>query len=888
MLQKNTMFYYFSPNYTQGHDSMRDILGGKGAGLAVMCNLGAPIPPGFTISTELCRQYFKNNNRLPDDFQDQLRNYLAKLEQDTGKKFGSLDRPLLVSVRSGASISMPGMMESILNLGINDSIAENWSKQNNNPIFVYDTYRRFLQMFGSIALEIPEILARREHLTPATLDSIQQEISQLKQIINRHSPSFNQEDLFSQLVHSIEAVLRSWMSPRAYIYRKLNKISDEIGTAVTIQTMVFGNLNDKSASGVAFTRNPSTGEKKLFGEFLIQAQGEEIVDGTSTPLPILLKTDAENDHDSKNDQSWFKLMPQKLQELQEWGNILERHFQDMQDIEFTIEDDKLYILQSRSGKRSASATVKIAVDMVAEGIISKQDAIMTIGQDTATNLIHTNIDYSQDLKIHMRGLPASPGAASGMIVFSADDAQERGLHNKVILVRNDTSPEDIKGMHVSAGILTARGGMTSHAAVVARGMGRPCVCSVQDITINEQERSLTTKSGVVLQHGDLITIDGSNGNIIIGEAPLLSSQLSPEFYTILSWADEEARLTVRANAENAQDAKTALEFGAKGIGLCRTEHMFFEREKLPLIRQMIIAQTYEQRKIVIDKLRPLQIQDFVDLFEIMNGLPLNIRLLDPPLHEFLPHRDNQQELEHIASELGMQPRLLQDRLQDLHEANPMLGHRGVRLGITHPEIYAMQVEAILEAMHIVEQSKNIRCNLELMIPLISSELELILLKEKIEDIIGTYEKKLSIKFNIKIGTMIEVPRAALLADKIAKYVDYFSFGSNDLTQMTYGISRDDVRSFLPEYLEHKIFSHDPFTVLDQEGVGQLIKMAIERGKKTNPGLALGVCGEHAGEPESINFFHNIGIDYISCSPYRIAAARIYAAQSEIIAQVKSR
>ena len=667
------------------------------------------------------------------------------------------------------------------------------------------------------------------------------------------------------------------MSPRAIHYRKINNISEQevLGTAVNIQSMVFGNKGNHSATGVVFTRSPADGERKIFGEFLINAQGEDVVAGIRTPQPIL-------DKEEKDGTSMHELMPKAYEELLSICAKLESHYGDMQDIEFTIEEGKLYILQTRKGKRSAAAAVKIAVDMVNEGILTKEAALLRIEPESLNQLLHTGIDYSAKPEIIAQGLAASPGAATGIAVFSPYDAEELAHHHKVILVRNDTSPEDIKGMHVAKGIITARGGMTSHAAVVARGMGRPCVCGVKGLTVNEKEQYFITSSGKKIHQGEVITLDGSTGKIMVGTVNLIEPQFSPEFETILKWADSIKNLQVRANAETVIDTSMAIKFGAVGIGLCRTEHMFFDAEKIPLVREMIIAQDYEHRMKAIAKLKPLQTADFKELFSILGNMPLNIRLLDPPLHEFLPTLD--QDKENLARILEVSKSVIDHRLHVLHEINPMLGHRGCRLGITYPEIYSMQVEAILEAMWQVYSEQGLRSNLELMIPLISNFKELEIIKNLISRTTNEIEKKYSHKFSIKIGTMIELPRAALTADKISPLVDYFSFGTNDLTQTTLGISRDDTGSFLGDYIEQKIFNHDPFITIDEEGVGFLVHTAIEKGKKTNNTLSFGVCGEHAGDPQSIDFFHKAGVDYISCSPFRVPIARVAAARSKIINQ----
>jgi len=884
----NKLIYHFGPQNNEGDASMKDKLGGKGANLAEMSNLGLPIPPGFTIATNMCSYYYTHGNKLTADFEAELLQAIHRLEKETGKVFGSKENPLLVSVRSGAKISMPGMMDTILNLGMNDEVAESLAKITSNPRFAYDSYRRFIQMYGSVVLEIPayifedtydnhKINHNINNDSEVTTEILKAVIQDYKKNIHRLTGKEFENNLTQQLIKAIEAVLKSWMSPRAVHYRKINNISEQevLGTAVNIQSMVFGNKGNHSATGVVFTRSPADGEKKIFGEFLINAQGEDVVAGIRTPQPILAK-------EEKDGTSMQEVMPKAYEELISICAKLESHYGDMQDIEFTIQEGKLYILQTRKGKRAAAAAVKIAVDMVNEGILTKETALLRIEPESLNQLLHTGIDYSTKPEIIAQGLAASPGAATGIAVFSPYDAEELAHHHKVILVRNDTSPEDIKGMHVAKGIITARGGMTSHAAVVARGMGRPCVCGVKGLTVNEKEKYFITSSGKKIHQGEVITLDGSTGKIIVGTVNLIEPQFSPEFETILKWADSIKNLHVRANAETAVDARMAIKFGAVGVGLCRTEHMFFDAEKIPLVREMIIAQDYEHRMKAIAKLKPLQTADFKELFSILGNMPLNIRLLDPPLHEFLPTLD--QDKENLARTLEVPKSVIDHRLHVLHEINPMLGHRGCRLGITYPEIYSMQVEAILEAMWQLYSEEGLNCNLELMIPLISDFKELEIIKNIINKTINEIEKKYSHKFRIKTGTMIELPRAALTADKISPLVDYFSFGTNDLTQTTLGISRDDTGSFLGDYIEQKIFNHDPFITIDEEGVGFLVQTAIEKGKKTNNTLSFGVCGEHAGDPKSIDFFHKVGMDYVSCSPFRVPIARVAAARSKIINQ----
>ena len=865
----NKWIYHFKAGYAEGNASLQELLGGKGAGLAEISNLGLSVPAGFTICTEACKYYYSYNSILPLGFIDELSKAIKTLEQDSGKIFGSTDNPLLLSVRSGARTSMPGMMDTILNVGMNDEIVETLASTSGNREFAYDSYRRFIEMYGSVVLNIPHYLFEDSlELNKIQSDDDQADlslkiISDYKKIIRKYTAQEFPTDPMTQLRTSIESVLKSWMCERAITYRSLNNIPDDWGTAVNVQSMVFGNMGDTSATGVVFTRNPAKGDNQIFGEFLINAQGEDVVSGIRTPMPII-----SNDSSIPSMQ---KLMPDLYQELLDICTKLEQHFKDVQDIEFTIEKGKLYILQTRSAKRTTAAAIKIAVDMVNENVLSKQEAIMRIIPESINQLLHATIDYSKELQAFAQGLPASPGAATGIVAFSPYDAEEMSHHHKVILVRNDTSPEDIKGMHVSNGILTARGGMTSHAAVVARGMGKPCVCGVNGLIVNEAE-GLFKINGITVKKGDEITIDGSSGKVFLGRAPLIQPNFSNEFKTLLSWADEIRTLSVRANAETPLDSASALKFGAEGIGLCRTEHMFFDADKIPLVREMIIAPDYERRKKAIDKLLPLQIQDFKELFKILKGKPINIRLLDPPLHEFLPQAEEDKQT--LAANLNISIAAIHTRLNALHEVNPMLGHRGCRLGITYPEIYQMQVQAISIAMKELKQDEAISTNLELMIPLISNVNEL----KKIKQII-LEEFEGEIPF--RVGTMIELPRAALMAGTIAKEVEFFSFGTNDLTQTTYGISRDDIASFLPDYIDKKIFEHDPFIQIDEEGVGELIKTSIERGKLGNPKLKLGVCGEHAGNPASIDFFHKIGLDYISCSPYRIPIARLAAAQAKI-------
>lgn len=848
---------------------LKTILGSKGAGLIEMSQLGLPVPPGFTISTEICDYYYQNNHTLPSNFRTTIAAAVKNLEIVTGKIFGSTLNPLLVSVRSGSKISMPGMMDTILNLGINDQVVKALGLVTNNQNFALDSYKRFLAIYGVVVLNIPSCLFEEAQ---DQANSIEKIIDDFKQIIYQHGtlPLCPYE----QLEAAVISVIKSLMSERAVIYRRLNNLSKDLGTAVNIQSMVFGNMGISSATGVAFTRSPSTGEKKIFGEFLINAQGEDIVSGSRTPMPICY----DHSDQANQAQSMEKLMPEMFRQLQLVASALELHYRDVQDIEFTIENNQLYILQTRQAKRTARSAIKIAVDMVAEGMLSKEQAIMRIDVESLNQLLHTTIDYSRNLPALSQGLPASPGAATGIVVFSTSDAEEKSHYHKVILVRCDTSAEDIQGMHVSGGILTGRGGMTSHAAVVARGMGKPCVCGAASIIVDEKNQ-LFKVGEIIVKAGDVITIDGGTGKIFLGQAPMIQPNFSKEFVIILAWADNISDLKVRANAETIADARAGLKLGANGIGLCRTEHMFYDKKKILLMRQMIVAPTLEKRQQAIDTLLPLQIDDFKELFQIVGSLPINVRLLDPPLHEFLPQ--SEADKIRLAESLNLPIAVIHQSLQALHETNPMLGHRGCRLGISYPEIYQMQIRAIFTAIGDLKINQNFETNLELTIPFISNANELKKLKISLAQIVNQAQETYAFRPKFTLGAMIELPRAALAAGNIALEVDIFSFGTNDLTQTTYGISRDDTASFLPGYLEQRVFEQDPFTKIDQEGVGELMVMAINRGRSANPALKFGVCGEHAGDPDSINFFHQIGVDYVSCSPYRIPIARIATAQAKI-------
>lgn len=871
------LIYHFRVGHADGSFDMSEILGGKGAGLAQMCKLSLPIPEGFTISSELC-QYYQQYHALPDTFHDTLIKAIEHLENVTGKRFADKSNPLLLSIRSGAKVSMPGMMDTILNLGMNDNICDALAHKTNNERFALDSYMRFLEMYASTVYGISndifssifeecKITAGIYSSQDVTVQILKSVVAEFKNIVLQHTNQPFPDDPYDQLNAAILAVLKSWNSKRAITYRRINNITENYGTAVNVQSMVFGNMGDLCGTGVVFTRCPSTGNNNLFGEFLTNAQGEDIVSGIRTPHPI-----AQHEH------SMQKLMPHEFAELTNICNKLEIHYRDVQDIEFTIEKGKLYILQTRSAKRSIRASIKIAIDMEAEGIISKEDALMSINTSALHQILHANIDYSKGIEAITKGLPASPGAATGIVVFSPYDVEEMCLHHKVILVRSNTCPEDINGIFHSVGLVTATGGMTSHAAVVTRGMGKPCVCGAAGLIIDEHKKTLTIGDTVIKQ-GDKITIDGSNGNIFLGNIPLTQPDISEQFSIILKWADDIRHLDVRGNAETKEDTISAMKFGAQGIGLARTEHMFFDKNKIPLIQEMIVANDETLKNAVIANLLQLQINDFKELFKVVNGNPINIRLLDPPLHEFLPSKE--EDKCQLARRLNISIPAINQRLHALHEVNPMLGHRGCRLGVSHPEIYQMQVEAILTAMKNVQDTFNLDTVVELMIPLISNVRELQHLISDVRNKIIQLEKHFDLRFNITLGSMIELPRAALIAGDLAKEVDYFSFGTNDLTQTTYGISRDDISSFLPFYLQHKILDVDPFITVDQDGVGELMQIAIKRARHTKPRIKIGVCGEHAGDPESIEFFHKIGLDYISCSPYRIPIARIAAAQAKI-------
>ena len=864
----------------------KNFLGGKGANLAQMGKMGLPVPSGFTISTKVCELFYKNKKKLNSKIIKNIEKELKKVEKESGKKFGDLQNPLLVSVRSGARISMPGMMDTILNLGLNDKTVLALGKKTSNIRFAKDSYRRFIQMYSNVVLGVAsynfEELIENYKLTKGVLldteldaDDWDGLINDFKQVVKEKTKKEFPQDVYEQLVGAISAVFLSWESNRAKVYRKLNHIPSDWGTAVNVQSMVFGNMGNDCATGVAFTRNPSDGEKEIYGEYLINAQGEDVVAGTRTPQYITKK--AKKLANSK-ERSMEENMPKIFKELKKILKILEKHFKDMQDVEFTVENKKLWILQTRSGKRTAKSSVKIAVDMVKEKIISKKQAILRIDPNTLETLLHPSLDEKSELNVIAKGLPASPGAASGKVVFSSDEAERLSdVMQNTILVRIETSPDDIHGMHAAKGILTARGGMTSHAAVVARGMGRPCVSGSSEIDIDYKNKLFKTKN-YEIKEGDVITIDGSTGRIILGKVKTIKPEISNDFSKVLNWADSLRKLKIRTNSETPLDSKIAREFGAEGIGLCRTEHMFFEEERILSVRQMILSKSKEDRDKALDKLLPHQKNDFVEIFKIMNGLPVTVRLLDPPLHEFLPKNEN--EINDVAKSLNLSTEEVKARTVELHEHNPMLGHRGCRLGISFPEIYEMQCKAIFEALVECKRKKLKPIMPEIMIPLVSTEAEIKIMKDLVIRVARQVQDENKVKINFLVGTMIELPRAALKAKDIAKHAEFFSFGTNDLTQTTFGISRDDSGKFLSDYLENKIFDIDPFISID-EGVGDLIEIATLRGKKQNKKIKLGICGEHGGDPKSIHFCSKTGLDYVSCSPYRVPVARLSAAQAEI-------
>ena len=866
--------YAFGGGENEGNADMRSLLGGKGANLAEMANLDLPVPSGFTITTEVCSYFYKNEQTYPKSLKDQVAQALSSLESKMGMRFGDINDPLLVSVRSGAPVSMPGMMDTVLNLGLNDKTIEGLIQKSGDARFAWDSYRRFIQMYADVVMgvhasDFETILEAYKEANGIQNDNdVDAEgwkniVSAYKELVRNESGKEFPHDPQEQLWGAIDAVFESWMTPRAVTYRQINEISADLGTAVNVQAMVYGNMGTDCGTGVAFTRDPATGENVFYGEYLINAQGEDVVAGIRTPQPI---------------SDMAKDMPKAYKELLDVRQKLEQHFRDVQDIEFTIQQNKLYMLQTRAAKRTAAAALKVAVALVEEGMITKEEALLRLQPQQLDQLLHPTLDPKADTTVIGKGLEASPGAACGEIVFTADDAELKAQEGRdVILCRIETSPEDIHGMHAAKGILTARGGMTSHAAVVARGMGKPCVSGAGAIIIDLKQKRMRV-GDFALNEGDIITIDGTSGKVFHGRVPVIDPELSEDFETVMSWADEERRMKVRTNAETPKDARMAVHFGAEGIGLCRTEHMFFDPTRIRRVREMILAVDHEERREALEYLLPEQRNDFKEIFSIMNGMPVTIRLLDPPLHEFLPH--SSVDIQDFADETGLEFDYIRNRVQDLHEFNPMLGHRGCRLGVTFPEIYEMQARAIFEAA-IETLHRGTKAYPEIMIPLAGTEQELKILKDRVLAIAESVfkEKKQSVPYSI--GTMIELPRAALCADKLAEEVEFFSFGTNDLTQTALGLSRDDSSHFMSDYLEQGIFERDPFATLDVEGVGQLIDIAIEKGNKTKPDLKLGICGEHGGDPSSIAFFEQAGLDYVSCSPYRVPIARLAAAQASI-------
>ncbi len=879
--------YSFGDGKSDGDASMKNLLGGKGANLAEMSKMGLPVPPGLTITTEFCDFYYKNGKKFPAELKQQVEAALRGVEEKIGSQFGNEKNPLLFSVRSGARASMPGMMDTVLNLGLNDKTVLGLAEKSNNRRFAFDSYRRFIQMYSDVVLGVDHynfevILDEKKHEfgasadTDLTCENLEEIVALFKAKVKEELGREFPQDVNEQLWGAVEAVFASWMNERAIVYRELNNIPAAWGTAVSVQSMVFGNMGDTSATGVAFTRNPSTGTKELYGEYLINAQGEDVVAGIRTPQSITISG---KDQLGSTLPSMEETMPEVFAELVKIYKTLELHYRDMQDIEFTVQNKKLWMLQTRNGKRTAHAAVKIAVDMVDEKLISEKEALMRIDPASLDQLLHPTLDPKAKVQIIAKGLPASPGAASGIVVFSSAEAEKRSENGgKVILVRVETSPEDIKGMHVSQGILTARGGMTSHAAVVARGMGTPCVSGAAGLHV-DHAGNFFTAGGVKVKEGDTITINGSTGDVILGEVPTLKANLSEDFQRIMKWADEVRVLKIRTNAETPLDCQVARDFGAEGIGLCRTEHMFFSEDRIIAVREMILAEELEGRKKALAKLLPMQRKDFVEIFKIMAGLPVTIRLLDPPLHEFLPHKDS--EIAEVAKAVGVDVSYVKHRTHQLQEQNPMLGHRGCRLGISYPEIYEMQARAIFEAAGIVKKETGKDVLLEIMVPLVATRKELQILKELIVTTEANVEKETGAKLNYMVGTMIELPRAALIADQIANEAEFFSFGTNDLTQTTFGLSRDDSANFLGHYQKAGILEKDPFAELDQEGVGELIKIATVKGKSTRKDIKLGICGEHGGNPASIEFCHKVGLNYVSCSPYRVPIARLAAARAAL-------
>ncbi|HEY5673521.1 MAG TPA: pyruvate, phosphate dikinase [Malonomonas sp.] len=878
--------YAFGDGQADGDGSMRELLGGKGANLAEMTSIGLPVPPGFTLTTEVCSEFYARDCSYPEEVKSQLNSALQTLETLMGKGFGSRENPLLVSVRSGAPASMPGMMDTVLNLGLNDETIQGVITQSKDARFAYDSYRRFIQMYANVVMGmdgdiLEHLLVQKKQIKGVELDTdlsaedLQQLVVEFKARYKLELGSDFPDDPHQQLWGAIGAVFGSWMNQRAVTYRRLHDIPAHWGTAVNVQAMVFGNMGSDCATGVAFTRDPSTGENYFYGEYLVNAQGEDVVAGTRTPQPLNKSKHKPGDLPAMED-----VLPDCYAQLVDIRDILEKHYREMQDIEFTIETGKLYMLQTRTGKRTAHAAIRIAVEMVKEGLISEREAVLRVKPEQLDQLLHPSIDPAAEKNIIAKGLPASPGAASGKVVFNADEAEEqKRLKQKVILVRIETSPEDIHGMHAAQGILTARGGMTSHAAVVARGMGKCCVAGCGDLKIDYEKQRFITKSGQTVKRGDIITLDGSAGEVILGDMPKVQSSVSGDFAVLMGWADKFRRLKVRTNADTPHDSKVAREFGAEGIGLCRTEHMFFEGARIQAVREMILAENLAGRKKALAKILPMQKGDFIGIFREMKGLPVTIRLLDPPLHEFLPQNDD--EISELAASMGVSFSLLKETVEELHEFNPMLGHRGCRLGITYPEVYDMQVQAIMEAACELVKDEGFEIVPEIMIPLVAHVNELKILRANAVKIAESVLASYGVRVDYQIGTMIELPRAALMADMIAQEADFFSFGTNDLTQTTYGLSRDDAGRFLPAYIENGVFLSDPFVRLDRKGVGQLVKLGTERGRQTRPELKVGICGEHGGEPSSVEFCHQIGLDYVSCSPYRVPIARLAAAHAAL-------
>ena len=874
------IIYHFGSNNTEGSDKLRNILGNKGAGLAEMCKLKIPVPPGFTISSEACKEYYRNPNKLSSFIKSQIEAAIQTLEADTGLRLGDPENPLLLSVRSGAEVSMPGMMETILNLGLNDITVEGLAKNTNNMKFAYDCYRRYIAMYSHIVLGIDRSkfentfennknLLDIKNDQDLTIDDIKNIVSEYKELVYTNLGKSFPQNIKMQLWAAVIAVFESWNAPRATRYREISNIPNDIGTAVNVQVMVFGNKGNSSATGVAFTRNPSTGEKEIFGEFLVNAQGEDIVAGTKTPHPININSKKQNLH---KQPSMEEIMPQAYEELKDMLQKLELHYKDMQDVEFTVEEGKCWILQTRSGKRTATAAIKIAMDMLNGGVLNKQQVLNRIDPMVIERMLHSNIDPKVEKTLITTGLPASPGATFGKIALSSKRAESMARNDQVILVRNETSPEDIGGIDISSGILTSRGGMTSHAAVVARGMGKPCVTGASEIILNDKNATIRI-NGTVLSEGDYITIDGASGEVFLGKVSTIQLELDQRVKGLIKIAEENANIEVRANAETVKDAKIAKEFDGQGIGLCRTEHMFFEASRINIFRKMILSSSKEERAHVLDKLLPFQKEDFYQLFKVMNNLPVTVRLLDPPLHEFLSQEDK--ELSNISKLISIDIEDIKERMDILKEINPMLGHRGCRLAITYPEIYQMQVKAIIKAVYKCKQD-DIHVIPEIMIPLVMNGAEFLEIKKLIANTVQALEMELNTEIEYKIGSMIELPAAAVNVSEIAKEADFISFGTNDLTQTSLGISRDDAGKFLHQYVEKGIFEKDPFISIDKPTVGKLLRIAVADSRKVNPKIKIGVCGEHAGDPESIKFFNEIKVDYISCSPFRIPIAKVAA------------